>query len=409
MRSVAAPRHEVQPTNLAPLPGLLAYTQGLGLEAYLARPKRGLSTLALTVIWLVLAWRGTGRPHHLDQLDEPLLAAFLGRDRLPSARTLTRSLGYFNAHDVRAAVEASYRAPGGRRPGTVWVALDSHQLPYWGRQRREQLEKGWSGSYGRSLRGYRLFLATDTQTGQIVTFLLARGRTRDSQLLVLLARRARQVVGEAFAGVVADCGFTSRAGVGALQATGIPFILGFARSAPIRRQLAQLNGYQWRWLREGGAIRLGPCAWGRGLQLFALTARTPTDQRGPWVYVTNLRHRGPQQWAAWYRRRWRVEQVIDELRNGHDIDHLVATRLGPNRIAIGFRLLARNLALGYQLARTAEPAGPLAEPRAFGAAHVDGLGTFIQDGATIYLRPRYTPTVPEYQLPWAHLTVRLAA
>ena len=146
MPSVVAPRHELQPTNLAPLPGLLAYTQALGLETYLARPKRGLSTLALTLVWLVLAWRGTGRPHHLDQLDEPLLAALVGRDRLPSARTLYRSLGYFNAHDVRAAVEASYRAQWARRPGAVWVAIDSHQLPYWGRLRREQLEKGWSGS-----------------------------------------------------------------------------------------------------------------------------------------------------------------------------------------------------------------------------------------------------------------------
>ena len=87
MPSGVAPRHELQPTNLAPLPGLLAYTQALGLETYLARPKRGLSTLALTLVWLVLAWRGTGRPHHLDQLDEPLLAALVGRDRLPSART----------------------------------------------------------------------------------------------------------------------------------------------------------------------------------------------------------------------------------------------------------------------------------------------------------------------------------
>src|SRR5438874_12914803 len=68
-----------QPTNLAALPRLLAYAQALGLECWLARPTRGRSTLALSLVWLVLAWRGTGRPERLDLLDEPLLAALLGR------------------------------------------------------------------------------------------------------------------------------------------------------------------------------------------------------------------------------------------------------------------------------------------------------------------------------------------
>lgn len=49
-----------------------------------------------------------------------------------------------------------------------------------------------------------------------------------------------------------------------------------------------------------------------------------------------------------------MEQTIDELLNGHDFDHLVSYRLHPNRIAVGFRLLARNVAIGLQLA-TAQP------------------------------------------------------
>src|SRR2546423_1381688 len=65
MDSVASLVSLVQPTNLAPLPALLAYTQSLGLERFLARPKRGYSTLVLSVVWLVLAWRGSGRPEHL--------------------------------------------------------------------------------------------------------------------------------------------------------------------------------------------------------------------------------------------------------------------------------------------------------------------------------------------------------
>ena len=48
--------------------------------------------------------------------------------------------------------------------------------------------------------------------------------------------------------------FTS---VAALVATGVPFILGFARSRPIRDRLAALSDQQRRWLHAGGAVRLG--------------------------------------------------------------------------------------------------------------------------------------------------------
>ena len=91
MESVA-PR----PTTLAAVPRLLSYAQSLKLERHLIRAKRGVPTLALALVWLVLAWRGTGRPHRLGLLEEPLLAALLGRARVPTARTLHRSLGYFS-------------------------------------------------------------------------------------------------------------------------------------------------------------------------------------------------------------------------------------------------------------------------------------------------------------------------
>src|SRR5438105_1585686 len=120
------------PTALAGLPGLLAYAQSLGLERWLRRPKRGVPSLVLALVWLVLAWRGTGRPHRLGQLDEPLLAALLGRARVPCAKTLRDGVACFPVREVRAAVEAAYRAELGRRRGRVWVALDAHQVPYWG-------------------------------------------------------------------------------------------------------------------------------------------------------------------------------------------------------------------------------------------------------------------------------------
>src|SRR5262245_28392056 len=215
MGSVPRPAPAAQPTNAAPLAGLLAYTQALGLERHLWRAKRGVGTLALSLVWLALAWRGTGRPHRLGALEEPLLAALLGLPALPSAQTLHRSLAYFSAKALRAAVEAAYVAELGRRSGRVWAALDAHQVPYWGRGQLARFQKGWSGSHSRRLRGYRLFLAVETETGQVVTFVLARGRTRDARMLALLARRVRAVLGRRLAGVVADCGFTSRASVAA--------------------------------------------------------------------------------------------------------------------------------------------------------------------------------------------------
>lgn len=55
----SVPAVQPQPTNLTPLPRLLAYAQGLELERYLGRPKRGLSTLALALVW-GWCWPGEG-------------------------------------------------------------------------------------------------------------------------------------------------------------------------------------------------------------------------------------------------------------------------------------------------------------------------------------------------------------
>jgi hypothetical protein len=409
MASVPPTSPTALPTNVAPLPRLFAYTQGLGLERHLGRAKRGISSLTLALVWLVLAWRGSGRPYHVTGLDEPLLAALLGRERLPAPMTLYRSLSAFPARAVRAAIEASYLAELPRRTGRVWAAVDAHQIPYWGRGQTRRFQKGWSGSRSRRLRGYRLYLAVDTDTGQSITVLLARGRMRDARLIALLARRLRTLLGQRLAGVVADCGFTSRASVAALADSGVPFLLGFARSAPIKRRLTGLGPQQRRWLRDGGAIRLGPCPWDERLRLFALGARTPTDRRGPWVYVTSLRSVGPQALAALYRRRWRVEQAIEELLHGHDLDHLVGTRFHPNQVAIGFRLLARNLAIGHQIAQAGARPAVIREPRACRTSQVDGLGTFTQQRRTIIVQPLQPPPGHHYRLPWTRRVVRYAA
>ena len=410
------------PTHLAPLPRLLAYAQRLGLERFLdvRVRRRGVPALVQALVWLVLAWRGTGRPERLPQLGEPLLAALLGRARLPDAETLRRGLRSFSSKALREAVEVAYRAalprrfgPGAGRSGRVWVALDTHQVPYWGRGKLGRFSKGWSGTHRRRLRGYRLFLVVDTDTGQVVTFVLARGRTRDAALLALLARRARLVLGRRLAGLVADCGFTSKASVAALAATGVPFILGFARTRPVKERLVALSPQQRRWLRDGGAVRLGACQWDDRLALFALGARTPTDKRGPWVYVTNCRAMRPRRLAATYRQRWRVEQAIEELKNGNDLDHLVTYRLVPNRKAIAFRLLARNVALGHQIAEVGARPDVLREPAAFRAVHVHGLGAFAPHPTDprVLFATVLAPTGPpqSVHLPWTDRTIYLAA
>src|SRR3954462_5023488 len=241
MSSVASPTAAPQPTNAVPLVRLFAYTQSLALHEYLDRYKRRTSTLALSLVWLALAWRGSGRPHHLSLLTEPLLAALVGLARLPAPQTLHRSLAYFSAHAVRAAVETAYLAELPRRSGRVWAALDAHQLPYWGRGQLTRLRKGWSGKHNRSLRGYRVYLAVDTTTGQIITFVLLRGDARDHRLTVVLARRVRQLLGRRLAAGVAGSGCTSRPGGAALLQARIPFILGFRRSARVRARLAALS------------------------------------------------------------------------------------------------------------------------------------------------------------------------
>jgi hypothetical protein len=199
--------------------------------------------------------------------------------------------------------------------------------------------------------------------------------------------------------VVADSGFTSRASVAALLRTGVPFVLGLCPHRANPRPTGDAE-------RPAAAL----VARRRGDPPGRLPlAGTPTDHRGPWVYLTSLRSSGPQRLIARYRRRGRVEQTTDELLNGHDFDHLVSYRLRPNRIAVSFRLLARNLAIGHQLATAEQPAQPIREPRAFRMAHVDGLGTFTVKDGTIILRPLRPMPTQRLRLGWTRLGVRLAA
>jgi hypothetical protein len=74
-------------------------------------------------------------------------------------------------------------------------------------------------------------------------------------LAALLARRVRRALGQRLARVVADRGFTSRASVGALAASGVPFSLGVARSAASRRAGRAVGCRCRRRWRRGGVPR----------------------------------------------------------------------------------------------------------------------------------------------------------
>jgi hypothetical protein len=135
----------------------------------------------------------------------------------------------------------------------------------------------------------------------------------------------------------------------------------------------------------------------------------PPTSAAPLVYVTSLRSAGPQFLATTYRQRWRAEQAIEECKNGHDLDHLVSYRLHPNRIALGFRLLARNLSVGFQMEQAQGRPEHIGEPLAFRALHVDALATFEQTTREIVL---YRPTADEerlYTLSWTGCAIRAAA
>jgi hypothetical protein len=70
------------PTNQAPLVRLLAYSQALGLERHLRRAKRGVPTLVLRLVWLVLAWRGSSRPRSAAKSGSFRRRTCSGRPRL---------------------------------------------------------------------------------------------------------------------------------------------------------------------------------------------------------------------------------------------------------------------------------------------------------------------------------------
>src|SRR5262245_44598880 len=138
-----------------------------------------------------------------------------------------------------------------------------------------------------------------------------------------------------------------------------------------------------------------------------------TRRRGPWVYVTSLRSSGPRRLATTYRQRNRVEQAIEELRNGNDLDHLVTSRLRPNRVALGFRLLARNLAIGLQIRAAGARPAVIREPPAFRATQVDGLSTFARERRTLRVTRAVAahrgrrPAPQRLRLPWSRLAVHL--
>ena len=73
-------------------------------------------------------------------------------------------------------------------------------------------------------------------------------------------------------------------------------------------------------------------------------------------------------------------------------------------------LLARTLAIGYQIHQAGQRPARIREPRAFRSQAVEGLGTYVvTDEGVIVLTTVHAPVAQEYQLPWTHQTLRYAA
>jgi hypothetical protein len=100
---------------------------------------------------------------------------------------------------------------------------------------------------------------------------------------------------------------------------------------------------------------------------------------------------------------------MEELMNGHDLDHLVSDTRHRNHVAAGFRIIARNLALGMQIAAAQARPNVLREPLAFRASQAEGLGTFVVEHQTIRITDLRPSATEPCRLPWLHRTVLYAA
>lgn len=91
---------------------------------------------------LTLAWRGSGCPDHLATLDEPLLPALLGRDRLPGPQTLYRSLACCTVESTLASyIDTMWATPPTTYRATTPPAASAAD-PETGPPARQPLREG---------------------------------------------------------------------------------------------------------------------------------------------------------------------------------------------------------------------------------------------------------------------------
>ena len=126
------------------------------------------------------------------------------------------------------------------------------------------------------------------------------------------------------------------------------------------------------------------------------------DDRG-----RRLEHLGRDFFAPVRRKAMHEEGVGARLRHQRVV-HLIPRE--GRATDVGFRLLARNLAIGQQIAGAGARPATIREPAAFRAAHLDGLGTFTCTRRTVTLVPVRPSAGPlRLRLPWTRRVVYLAA
>jgi hypothetical protein len=211
-----------------------------------------------------------------------------------------------------------------------------------------------------------------------------------------------------------------RAAVEAASLAELPHRAGRAWAAVDARQLPYwgrgeparfLKGWSGTHSRRLRGYRLHPAVDTEPGQVitFLLACGRGRDARLLPALARGLRRLLGRRLARAYRQRWRAEQAIEELLNGHDLDHRVGYRLHPNRVAVGLRLLARNRAIGRQIEAAGRRPAVIREPRAFRAGQVGGLDAYRVDRGVIVLTARRRAGAHACHLPWTGGLLRCVA
>jgi hypothetical protein len=425
------PRIEFADEKLSTYAGLelfRRYARRVGLYDELLRSEQrvriggdfrfGACVLLLVAMLLV----GARRLLHVTYLqDDPLVRRFTGLARLPSDRTLGRTLARFGyrvwpeldrlgIHVVRAAV-----AP--RRLSRATLDIDGTVLTTG--LHVERAERGFNPHHRKNPSYYPITVAL-AQTGHIVAHQNRRGGVHDShranRVLRMAVRRVREYL--AVHGVVevrADAAFFHRDFLQSCDAQRVEYAVKVPmwpwlniraivkrkseadwewvdRAAGVQGIVAELPIPQWRRVERIAIYRkrVGhePVK-GRQLDLF-----NPDD--GYWEYSVVATNKTLALRALWHfaNGRGAQEKIIAELKSGFAFDCIPTLRYAANTAWQKLNVLAHNLAVSFQLDTTPVPkSSTLKRTAAYVVRSIRTLRFEWLNKAARWIRPAGKPTL----------------